>query len=55
MTYTDRAIQALERALSRKEWREDGWEVPAIDAQEALDALKAEQLTANQKVGEGIV
>lgn len=34
-----RAKLALTRALSRKEWREDGWEVPAIDVQEALDAL----------------
>lgn len=30
---------ALEKALSRKAWREDGWEVPAIDVQQALDIL----------------
>lgn len=33
------AKAALTRALDRKAWREDGWEVPAIDVQEALDAL----------------
>lgn len=33
------AREALERALSRKVWREDGWEVPAIEVQAALDIL----------------
>lgn len=37
----EQAVRALTRALERKVWREDGWEVPAIDVQEALDALTA--------------
>lgn len=37
------ARRALTRALSLKVWQEDGWEVPAIDVQEALDILNASQ------------
>lgn len=49
---TEKAVQALTRAMERKVWREDGWEVPAIDVQEALDALAApteEQLLKDLK------
>lgn len=38
------AKTALSRALSRKKWREDGWEAPAIDVQEALDALSGSEV-----------
>ncbi|KQQ65061.1 hypothetical protein ASF63_13905 [Microbacterium sp. Leaf320] len=38
------AKTALSRALSRKQWREDGWEAPAIDVQEALDALSGSEV-----------
>lgn len=44
MTDNEKLIEvktALTRAMSRKEWREDGWEVPAIDVQDAFDALAA--------------
>lgn len=37
------ARRALERALNLKVWNDDGWEVPAIDVQEALDILNASQ------------
>lgn len=36
----EEAAKVLRRALGRKVWREDGWEVPAIDAQQALDLFE---------------
>lgn len=36
-----RAIAVLERTiLERSTWRADGWEIPTIDAQRALDILR---------------
>lgn len=34
--------RVLVRAMGRRTWRDDGWEVPAIDVQEALDILGVE-------------
>lgn len=36
------AVSVLTGAMTRKAWREDGWEVPAIDVQRALDILESE-------------
>lgn len=36
-----KAIKVLEDTiLNRTTWRKDGWEVPSIDAQRALDILR---------------
>lgn len=37
-----RAKRVLHRAESQKTWRDDGWEVPSIDVQTAIDILSAD-------------
>ncbi len=34
------AVKVLEDTMLKMQWRADGWEVPAIDVQRALDILR---------------
>lgn len=36
-----KAVKVLEQTMLKMTWRKDGWEVPSIDVQRALDVLRS--------------